>query len=87
MKHRTRGRFDKLFNALPKNIQQTARKNFGLLKQNPYHPSLDFKKLGGMPGHFSIRAGLGYRAYAEKENDVMYWYWIGGRGAAGKIVK
>ena len=88
MKHQTtEPNFRKLLAALPKNVRQTARKNYNLLKQNPRHPSLDFKKLGGMPGHFSVRAGLGYRAHGKKKDNVMSWYWIGGRGDAGKIVK
>jgi len=35
-------RFDKL----PESVQTVARKNFELLKQNPAHPSLHFKKVG-----------------------------------------
>ena len=87
MKHQTTDKFEKLLKTLPKNVRQTARKNYNLLKQNPRHPSLDFKKLGGMSDHYSIRAGLGYRAHGKKKDNVMSWYWIGGRGAAGKIVK
>ncbi|GBF81086.1 hypothetical protein AsFPU1_2496 [Aphanothece sacrum FPU1] len=31
--------------ALPEIVKQTARKNYKLWKQNPTHPSLEFKKL------------------------------------------
>jgi hypothetical protein len=34
-----------LSSALPLNIQELARKKFKLLKQNPGHPSLHFKKV------------------------------------------
>jgi hypothetical protein len=43
--HRTTDRFWKCFDKLPKNIQDTAKENFELLKTDPKYPSLQFKKL------------------------------------------
>ena len=40
-------RFWKLYHELPEPIQRLAVKNYRLWQQNPNHPSLDFKKLGG----------------------------------------
>ncbi len=45
-----------------------------LLKENPYHPSLHFKKVGDS---WSARANLEYRALALETEEVFYWYWIG----------
>ncbi len=42
--HRTTPQFWGRFNELDKDIQALARKNFELLKENPRHPSLQFKK-------------------------------------------
>ena len=36
--------FRKLFAALPPDVQRKARKNYKLWRENPAHPSLDFKK-------------------------------------------
>jgi hypothetical protein len=44
--HRTTSRFWDLFARLPEGVQKVARKNFELLKDNPSHPSLHFKKVG-----------------------------------------
>jgi hypothetical protein len=44
--HRTTDRFWKCFDKLPKPVQKIARENFNLLKTNPNHPSLRFKKIG-----------------------------------------
>lgn len=44
--HRTTPQFWGYFNDLPENTQKLARKSFDLLKQNPRHPSLHFKKVG-----------------------------------------
>ena len=44
--HRTSNRFWKCFNTLPSHIQRAAEESFRLLKENPRHPSLHFKKVG-----------------------------------------
>jgi len=46
--HRTTGRSWKSFAGLPEAVQEVARKNFELLKKNPSHPSLRFKKVGNL---------------------------------------
>ena len=51
-----------------------ADRSYDLLKANPTHPSLHFKKVGRF---WSARVGLHYRALAvESENDLV-WFWIG----------
>jgi hypothetical protein len=44
--HRTTDRFWTCFLRLPGGVQKVARQNFELLKTNPTHPSLHFKKVG-----------------------------------------
>lgn len=43
LEHRAHPSFWDDYNELPKRIQDTADRKFELLKQNPDHPSLDFK--------------------------------------------
>ncbi len=62
--HRTSSRFWKCFDNLPSHIQKVADDKFKLLKNNPRHPSLFFKKIGFF---WSIRIGLSYRALAIKD--------------------
>jgi hypothetical protein len=45
MNHRTLPRFWQLYRQLPKEARELADKNFDLLKSDPYHPSLHFKKV------------------------------------------
>jgi len=59
--HRATSRFWILLGRLPEGIQTVARKNFELLKDNPFHPSLHFKKVGRF---WSVRAGINHRALA-----------------------
>jgi len=57
--------------ALPQEIRNRADKQFSLLRQNPHHPSLQFKKVGERQGHeiWSVRVTLNYRALAIKRPD------------------
>jgi len=45
-----------------------------LLKQDPRHPSLHFKKIGRL---YSVRVGIHYRALSVEEGDDVVWFWIG----------
>lgn len=75
MKHYAAQEFWHSLSQLAPEIQQRAHKNFALLKENPYHPSLHFKKVG----HFwSARVGRNHRALAVQRKDGSYlWLWIG----------
>ena len=45
-----------------------------MLKSNPRHPSLNFKKVGL---YWSARVGLEYRALALADDEGFVWVWIG----------
>ncbi|MDA0740270.1 MAG: hypothetical protein O3A59_15325, partial [Nitrospirae bacterium] len=53
--HRTTKRFWQCFEVLPISVQELSKKNFELLKANPSHPSLHFKKIGKF---WSARVGM-----------------------------
>jgi hypothetical protein len=71
--------FWQVYGALPPDIRSRADKKFSLLKTNPQHPSLQFKKLGERHGQevWSARVTLNYRALAIKRPDGYLWFWIG----------
>ncbi len=79
MIHRATEDFWKYYDALPARIRERADKQFALLKDNPQHRSLQFKKLGERSGQeiWSARVNLKYRALAVKLPDGYLWYWIG----------
>lgn len=72
--HRTTPRFWKCFEDLPEAVQRTAKKNFELLKKDPSHPSLHFKKVGRF---WSVRVGINHRALAVEDGADFIWVWIG----------
>ena len=45
-----------------------------LLKVNPQHPSLRFKRVGRLR---SARVGMHYRALGVDVSDGVLWFWIG----------
>jgi hypothetical protein len=77
--HRANGDFWNDYRQLPAEIRVRADKQFALLKANPQHPSLQFKKLGDRKGQeiWSARVTLKYRALAVKLEGEYLWFWIG----------
>jgi len=65
------------FRKLPQRIQQQARKNYKLWKQNPHHRSLEFKKVHHSRPIYSVRVSIGWRAVGIKRGDEVSWFWIG----------
>ena len=72
--HRATQRFWTALENLPADIQTAARRNFELLKVNPQHRSLHFKKVGKF---WSARVGIHYRALAVQDGEDFIWVWIG----------
>ena len=72
--HYTTRRFWECYNALPEAVQRTADQCYELLKTDPTHPSLHFKKVGK---YWSVRVGGGYRALGIEVEKGILWFWIG----------
>lgn len=87
MKSTATPRFWELLNALPLEIQKLAAKNYRLWRENPQHPSLQFKRLAGAGHRFSVRVGDHYRAIAWKLDDGgVEWVWIGTHAEYDRLV-
>jgi len=82
--HRTTARFWKCFENLPEPVQKISKKNFELLKTNPLHPSLHFKKVGKF---WSVRVGLNHRALAVEDGNDFIWVWIGTHDEYERMIK
>jgi hypothetical protein len=83
VKHRTSPEFWELFDSLPDEIQGRARRSFELLKANPRHPSLQFKKVGP---YWSVRVGRSYRVLGVDTEDGILWGWIGTHADYDKLL-
>lgn len=74
MKHKTSSSFRACYQGLAADVRDLADKNFQLLKADPAHPSLQFKKVGKL---WSARVGAHYRALATPIEEGFLWVWIG----------
>lgn len=82
--HKATSRFWKYFESLPEKVKKKAREQFELLKQNPYHPSLHFKKVGKF---WSVRITDYYRALAIQDGHDYIWVWIGTHDDYEKMIR
>lgn len=74
MKHFASAQFWRLYRQLPATARALADKNFELLKADPKHPSLHFKKIDRL---WSVRVGAHYRALGLDRPEGVVWFWIG----------
>ena len=82
--HRTTEQFWQRYWRLPRDVQALANKGFQLLKDNPSHPSLQWKKVGRF---WSARVGLAHRALAVEDGKDYIWVWIGGHDEYERIIR
>jgi hypothetical protein len=67
-------RFWNCYDALPRDIQNQADKQFELFLEDPAHPSLRLKPVGP---YWAVRVSRGYRALARRRGNDFFWFWIG----------
>jgi mRNA-degrading endonuclease RelE of RelBE toxin-antitoxin system len=84
VKHRATASFWSNYAKLGEKTQKLADKNFELLKQNPRHTSLQFKKLDSKL--WSVRIGIGYRALALPSKEGFDWFWIGSHAEYDRLI-
>jgi hypothetical protein len=68
---------------LPPEVRALADRAFELLKADPHHPSLHFKRAGEF---WSVRVGLHYRALGVGVPDGVVWFWIGTHAAYDRLL-
>ena len=84
MKSSTTPDFWRTFAALPPQVKARAKVAYRLWRDNPRHPSLQFKKTGSV---WSVRIGGGYRALSLLEADTFHWFWIGSHDEYERLLR
>ncbi|MCC5634750.1 hypothetical protein LC593_02585 [Nostoc sp. CHAB 5844] len=69
--------FRKQLDQLPASIQEQAAKAYDLWRSDPYHNSLQFKRVSQRQPIYSARVGINYRVLGLLEEGHIYWFWIG----------
>ena len=82
--HKTTTRFWSCFEALPEAVRSSARRSFDLLKADPSHPSIRFKKVGRL---WSARVDRNHRALAVQDGEDFIWVWIGSHDDYERMIK
>ena len=83
MRHFASSRFWALYEALPADVRSVADRNYAVLKTDPHHPSLHFKRIGKM---WSIRVGIHHRALGHDVEGGVQWFWIGSHSDYDNLV-
>ena len=84
MSHFASPSFWSCYRALPPHVRDLADKNFALLKANPAHPSLHFKKVGRFR---SARIVQLYRSLAVEMEGGFLWFWIGDHAEYERLIR
>jgi mRNA-degrading endonuclease RelE of RelBE toxin-antitoxin system len=79
--------FRKRLNDLPVAVQEQAAKAYELWQDDPYHPSLQFKRVSQKQPIYSARVNLNYRVLGLLESEHIYWYWIGAHNEYDELLK
>jgi mRNA-degrading endonuclease RelE of RelBE toxin-antitoxin system len=86
MKSRINDDFLDAYRKLPKEVREQARKAYRLFRDNPHHPSLNFKRIHPNQPIYSARVSRGYRTLGVRSDDVMIWFWIGSHADYDKLL-
>lgn len=70
MKSRVTKEFQSQLLKLHPEIQEQVRRAYALWRLNPYHNSLQFKRVSQRQPIYSVRVGVGYRALALREAEA-----------------
>lgn len=87
MNSRTTPRFWAAHRELPREVRDAAQKAYRLFREDPKHPSLQFKKVHEHEPVYSVRVTRGYRAVGLLENDDVTWFWIGSHAEYDRLLK
>ena len=84
MSHFTASGFWRRYDELPPEVRALADKQYALLKADPFHPSLQFKRIKRF---WSARVSRDYRALAVEDGSDLVWFWIGDHDEYNRIIK
>ena len=87
MTSRTTPRFWAAYRELPPETRELARKAYRLFRENPQHPSLQFKKVHEREAIYSVRVTLACRAVGVLKDDEITWFWIGNHAEYDRLLK
>jgi len=79
--------FWKCFRALPAGIQEKAKEAYTLFRDDPWYPSLNFKRVHSSLPIYSVRITKDYRAVGTLSGDKIVWFWAGTHAEYNGLLK
>lgn len=83
----TTERFWQCYAALSVEVKAQAKQAYARFVMNPYHPSLQFKRIHPARPIFSVRISIDYPAVGVVQGDEITWFWIGSHAEYDHVVK
>jgi hypothetical protein len=80
-------KFWKCYSALPGDIRRQAREAYALFQNDPWYPSLRFKRIHSSLPVYSVRVSKDYRAVGILMEGRVVWFWIGSHSQYDKLLK
>ena len=68
-------------------VREQAAKAYALWREDPYHNSLQFKRVSQRQPIYSARVSSNYRVLGLLESDCIYWFWIGAQDEYDELLK
>jgi len=84
LKYYATPKFWSAYHGLSPELRALADKNYALLRKDPSHPSLRFKRIGRF---WSVRIGSNHRALAIESGEDILWFWIGRHDEYERLIK
>ena len=82
----TTPRFRKAFAQLPQKVQHQAKEAYKQFQEDPFYPSLNFKRVHSTKPIFSVRINIDYRAVGIQSGKEIIRFWIGAHDNYKKLL-
>ncbi len=87
MNSRRTQRFRDALAALPPSIRKQAAAAYRRFRDDPYHPSLHFKKVHPNLPIYSARINDDYRVVGQMRDNGIVWFWAGKHKEYERLLK
>lgn len=87
MKSRKTRAFREGLALLPRQVRDQAASAYRKFQDDPYHPSLHFKKVHPTLPIYSARINDDYCVVGQMRTDAIVWFWIGKHELYERLLK
>ena len=80
-------RFWKCYKVLPTEVKKKTKEIYTLFQEDPWYPSLHFKRVHSSLPVYSVRITKDYRAVGLLEKGTVTWFWIGSHSSYDNLLR